>query len=124
MTPKRVVRRGVTPRMQSRSGMIPRQVAFGAGNNSAKPFEGRNSGALAKQRQRFPIRTSRPVQQSTEQSQDMRPRNGFVAPIEQGVLRIIPIGGCEEVGRNMTVFEYGEDIFICDMGLPVPEEDN
>jgi ribonuclease J len=38
-------------------------------------------------------------------------------------LRIIPLGGCEEVGRNMTVFEYGSDIVILDMGLQFPEED-
>ncbi|MDP2909779.1 MAG: ribonuclease J [bacterium] len=38
-------------------------------------------------------------------------------------LRIIPLGGCEEVGRNMTVFEYGKDIIILDMGLQFPEED-
>ena len=38
-------------------------------------------------------------------------------------LKIIPLGGCEEVGRNMTVFEYGNDIVILDMGLQFPEED-
>ncbi len=38
-------------------------------------------------------------------------------------LRIIPLGGCEEVGRNMTVFEYKNDIAILDMGLQFPEED-
>lgn len=38
-------------------------------------------------------------------------------------LRIIPIGGCEEVGRNMTIFEYNNDIIILDMGLQFPEED-
>ncbi len=38
-------------------------------------------------------------------------------------LKIIPLGGCEEVGRNMTVFEYGRDIIILDMGLQFPEED-
>ncbi len=38
-------------------------------------------------------------------------------------LRIIPLGGCEEVGRNMTVFEYGNDIVILDMGIQFPEED-
>lgn len=38
-------------------------------------------------------------------------------------LRIIPIGGQEEVGRNMTVFEYGDDIVIVDIGLQFPEED-
>ncbi|MBU2545039.1 ribonuclease J [Patescibacteria group bacterium] len=37
-------------------------------------------------------------------------------------LKIIPLGGCEEVGRNMTVFEYGKDIVILDMGLQFPEE--
>ena len=39
------------------------------------------------------------------------------------VLRIIPIGGLEEVGRNMTVLECGNDIIIIDMGLQFPEED-
>ncbi len=43
--------------------------------------------------------------------------------INKGTLRIIPLGGCEEVGRNMTVFEYGNDIIIVDMGLQWPEED-
>jgi ribonuclease J len=38
-------------------------------------------------------------------------------------LRIIPLGGQEEVGRNMTVFEYDRDIIILDMGIQFPEED-
>jgi len=38
-------------------------------------------------------------------------------------LKIIPLGGQEEVGRNMTVFEYDNDIVILDMGLQFPEED-
>jgi len=38
-------------------------------------------------------------------------------------LRIIPLGGCEEVGRNMTIFEYGKDIILMDMGIQFPEED-
>jgi len=42
---------------------------------------------------------------------------------QENALRIIPLGGCEEVGRNMTCFEYGKDIVILDMGLQFPEED-
>ncbi|OGZ78554.1 MAG: hypothetical protein A2528_02695 [Candidatus Staskawiczbacteria bacterium RIFOXYD2_FULL_37_9] len=42
---------------------------------------------------------------------------------KQNNLKIIPLGGCEEVGRNMTVFEYGNDIVLLDMGLQFPEED-
>ena len=38
-------------------------------------------------------------------------------------LRVIPLGGLEEVGRNMTLFEYDGDIIIVDMGLQFPEED-
>jgi ribonuclease J len=38
-------------------------------------------------------------------------------------LRVVIIGGCEEVGRNMTVFEYGQDVIILDMGIQFPEED-
>jgi ribonuclease J len=41
----------------------------------------------------------------------------------RGILKIIPLGGQEEVGRNMTIFEYGGDIVILDMGLMFPEED-
>ncbi|MFA6193518.1 MAG: ribonuclease J [Parcubacteria group bacterium] len=41
----------------------------------------------------------------------------------KNALRIIPLGGQEEVGRNMTLFEYGGDIVILDMGLQFPEED-
>ena len=42
---------------------------------------------------------------------------------KQKKLRIIPLGGLEEVGRNMTLFEYGDSIIIVDMGLQFPEED-
>lgn len=50
--------------------------------------------------------------------------NGAPVPeLKKGNLRIVPIGGQEEVGRNMTVFEYGNDIVIVDMGLQFPEED-
>lgn len=37
-------------------------------------------------------------------------------------LRVIPLGGVEEIGKNMTVFEYGNDILIVDMGFMFPDE--
>jgi len=46
-----------------------------------------------------------------------------VPKVEKDTLRIIPIGGQEEVGRNMVIFEYGKDIVIVDMGMQFPEED-
>jgi ribonuclease J len=38
-------------------------------------------------------------------------------------LRVIVLGGLEEVGRNMTLLEYDREIIIIDMGLQFPEED-
>lgn len=37
-------------------------------------------------------------------------------------LRIIPLGGLEEIGRNMTIFEYNDDIVIVDCGMMFPDE--
>jgi ribonuclease J len=38
-------------------------------------------------------------------------------------LRVAVIGGLEEIGRNCTMFEYGDDIILVDLGLQFPEED-
>lgn len=59
----------------------------------------------------------------------MKPRGGeaggWIDRIARtkGAIRIVPLGGLEEVGRNMTVFEYEDDIMIVDMGLQFPEDD-
>ena len=37
-------------------------------------------------------------------------------------LKIIPLGGLDEIGKNMTVFEYEEDIIIIDAGMSFPDE--
>lgn len=52
-----------------------------------------------------------------------RNEGGTVPPIGKGLLRVIPVGGQEEVGRNMTIFEYENDIVIIDMGVQWPEAD-
>jgi ribonuclease J len=44
-------------------------------------------------------------------------------PITKGKLKIIPLGGLNEVGKNMTVFEYEDDIIVVDMGFEFPNED-
>ncbi len=38
-------------------------------------------------------------------------------------LKIIPLGGLGEIGKNMTVFEYGNDSIVVDCGMGFPDED-
>lgn len=41
----------------------------------------------------------------------------------KGELSVIPLGGLGEIGKNLTVFKYDNDIIIVDCGLKFPEED-
>lgn len=41
----------------------------------------------------------------------------------QNKVQIIPLGGLGEIGKNMTVFRYGDDIILIDAGLMFPEDD-
>ena len=44
-------------------------------------------------------------------------------PAPEGVLKVIPLGGIGEIGKNMTAIEYGEDIIVIDVGSTFPGED-
>lgn len=69
---------------------------------------------------------SRPMPRFNSRPQEPRIAPPSRAPQVNRVanrLRVIPVGGCEEVGRNMTIFEYDNDIVILDMGIQFPEDD-
>jgi ribonuclease J len=71
----------------------------------------------------------RPTQRATykrttaEPSQNYERREAVESNYDSDRLRIIVLGGLEEVGRNMTLLEYNREIIIIDMGLQFPEED-
>jgi len=61
----------------------------------------------------------------TKQHEQTAPRRFFgqKSSSHTAKLRVMVMGGLEEVGRNMTMLEYENDIVIIDMGLQFPEDD-
>jgi len=63
-------------------------------------------------------------------SRSWAPKSGFrnerenkILPPEEGVVRIIPLGGVEEIGKNMTAIEIGDDIIVIDAGMHFSNEE-
>src|SRR3989338_2346132 len=46
-----------------------------------------------------------------------------ISPDKKEVLRFVPLGGLEEIGRNCSFFEYKNEIIVLDVGIQFPEEE-
>lgn len=77
---------------------------------------------------RLPQENAVPVNKSTfngangEQATQVKPRQANRVAMHEDRLRVIPLGGLGEIGKNMTAFEYGNDIVVIDMGSTFPNE--
>lgn len=67
-----------------------------------------------------PVRNEKTANETPRQKQKKQERRKG-AP--GGKLRIIPLGGLHEIGKNITVIEYGNDMIAVDCGLAFPDED-
>ena len=69
------------------------------------------------------------VRKKNQNSNDFAPVVKVEAParkikeVRKTPIRIIPLGGLNEIGKNMTVFECSNDMFILDCGLAFPDAD-
>ena len=80
-------------------------------NNNHQNFQpNRKKYAVTRHTDQPPQKGIRPQKKTT------RPREQHRAPV-----RIIPLGGLNEIGKNMTVFECSNDMFILDCGLAFPD---
>jgi len=61
--------------------------------------------------------------QSNGQNQSYADTLIVPAPPEEPYLRIVPLGGCGEIGRNMTVIETNDDLIAVDCGLMFPDDE-
>ncbi len=82
---------------------------------------GNGRGRAAGSRSTGNRRTNRPAPQTTSPQQDAV----LIAPpkYRKGSMRIVPLGGLGEIGRNMNVIEYNGHLLLIDCGVLFPEEE-
>ena len=85
------------------------QVKNVRGNRDKKDYTNYNDKSNKKMGKR---RTENNIKESIEQ--EFR--------FKKSKLKVIPLGGLEEIGKNITVFEYEDEIILVDCGLEFPEE--
>jgi len=60
---------------------------------------------------------------ASESNDVMFSNSANVSDSNPSVLKIIPLGGLEQIGMNITAFEYEDSIIVVDCGLAFPEDD-
>lgn len=73
-------------------------------------------GGAGDHRGRKPMQT-----RMNRQPENLDKKSPLIPPPAPGVLRVVPLGGTEEIGKNMTVLEYGDEIIVIDAGFQFSE---
>ena len=63
------------------------------------------------------------TREKSENKTETKKRKNTKSIFKKSKLKIIPLGGLHEVGKNITVFEYEDEIIVVDCGLSFPEDD-
>ena len=101
-------------------------------NNNSKKARKNNSGSTAAPKKRVYRKNSSNQGSSTKSNKQATTANSTLSKerkvkqpkeIRKTPVRIIPLGGLNEIGKNMTVFECSNDMFILDCGLAFPDAD-
>ena len=73
--------------------------------------------------QAAPQKETSAQEEPKKNQKNSRRRNGGSNTDPNARVRIIPLGGLHEIGKNMTVYECGDDMFIVDCGLAFPDDE-
>ena len=115
---------GEKPKTRSKStGAAAAKNAKGTRTKQTKTAaRGRNAG-LEKVTEQAIQAMQAALELETQDDAEKAVRKKRGRPSKKPVVRIIPLGGLNEIGKNVTVYECGDDLFIVDCGLAFPDDD-
>ena len=97
------------------------QGAF-APSKGGTPKKKANKGKFKKQYKRKTNTTNQSKTRKTEEKSN-KSRKIVIKPDGTSNLKIIALGGLDEIGKNITVFQYEDEIIVDDCGLEFPDDD-
>ena len=109
---KEEVNRTSTRNRRTRTTKVQnKNVQKNEGKASKKPYQRRNT------------RKTKQEEQSNNTSLVKVNEKNAMTIFKKSKLKIIPLGGLHEIGKNITVFEYENEMIVVDCGLSFPEDD-
>lgn len=103
---------------KKRGGIRRNNKMIKKNNNEIENKQLKNEGDSIKK-----VNTSRKKAVNTLAKRQYNRKKNIVKEEKLSNLKIIPLGGLLEVGKNITVFEYEDDMIVVDCGLSFPEDD-
>ena len=117
----RSTRNGENTRRTEKNGDNTRNIRTSRNTTRTRANDGRNENT----NNRRTRTNNRPMARNHDRNQEVQSDliGRQPAGSNKGKFQIIPLGGLGEIGKNMTIFQYEDEIIVLDAGLAFPSED-
>lgn len=129
----------MTKKVNNETGAVADSTITQSDKQSSAPNQKKNNNQKnyqnSQNKQANPNNQTNPNKQNSNQNNKPNNRNNnkrnnkgegaetYTSSDASATLKIIPLGGLNEIGKNMTAYQYEDDLFIVDCGMAFPEDE-